>query len=126
MSLIQKQLLIALILAFCLSGTAFSVNFQWLTDSAAQAFTDEDWKLLSDSLYTALDNVEDGGIQQWSNEVSGNSGIIEVSDTRQTAVGKCRMATISNRTKTQQGVSHLNLCQQADDEWKVDNRKQSK
>ena len=117
------QIFIISIFTSSLAGPVFAVNYQWLKDAPAKSFTDKDWKLFSDSLNAALNNLEDGGIQQWSNENSGNSGVIEVSNTEQYASGTCRSTLISNRAKNQQGVSRLRFCQQPDGSWKVDSTK---
>lgn len=117
-----RQRITVSILTFCITSIATAGNFQWLNDSAAQAFTEKDWEIFSDSLSEALNHPEDGWIQQWSNEVSGNSGTIEVNNTRQTAYGKCRLVITSSRTERHQGRSRLNMCLQADGSWKVDNR----
>ena len=117
-----RKRITVLILTFCIISIATAGNFQWLNDSAAQAFTEKDWEIFSAALSEALSHSEDGGIQHWSNEVSGNSGTIEVNNRRQTAYGKCRSVITSSRTERQQGISRLNMCLQPDGSWKVDNR----
>lgn len=116
------QRISAFVLILCIPSIASAVNFQWLTDSAAQEFTEQDWVVFSDALDSALNQAEDGGIQQWSNEQSGNSGSIEVDNTRQTEHGTCRQVITTNRTTRQLGTSNLTMCLQPDGSWKIDNR----
>ena len=116
------QWISAFVLILCIPSIASAVNFQWLTDSAAQEFTEQDWVVFSDALDSALNQAEDGGIQQWSNEQSGNSGSIEVDNTRQTEHGTCRQVITTNRTARQLGTSNLTMCLQPDGSWKIDNR----
>ena len=116
------QRIFAFVLILCIPSIASAVNFQWLTDSAAQEFTEQDWVVFSDALDSALNQAEDGGIQQWSNEQSGNSGSIEVDNTRQTEHGTCRQVITTNRTARQLGTSNLTMCLQPDGSWKIDNR----
>ena len=117
-----RQRITVLILTLCLTSIATAGNYQWLNDSAAQAFTEEDWEIFSDALSEALGHPEEGWVQHWSNEVTGNSGTIEVNNTRQSANGKCRTVVTSNRTARDLGTSRHNMCLQPDGSWKIDNR----
>ena len=86
------------------------------------SFAEQDWELLQETINQTLDNAADGDSNQWSNAETGNSGNVQVLDTRKTDTGTCRNLVISNSSKPENGVTRLNYCRQTDGLWKIDTR----
>jgi len=86
------------------------------------SFDEQDWELLENTIIQVLANDADGDSRQWQNPETGNSGNVQVLDTRKTDLGNCRNLLISNQTKPESGVTRLNYCQQPDGQWKIDHR----
>lgn len=112
-----------LILGVSFSGLLQASNWQWLKDAPLMSFDEQDMELLGETIHQALEQDTDGNRRDWHNPKTGHSGDIQVLDTRETDVGKCRLLLISNKAKPEKGVSRLTYCRQPDGEWKIDNRK---
>jgi hypothetical protein len=56
--------------------SAHAFNLHWLEDTAAQHFTDEDSRLLRQTVEQMLNHSNDGDRLTWKNAESGNSGSV--------------------------------------------------
>ena len=93
--------------------------WSWMTESAISKFTSEDIGLLKNAGHDALNNQPDQSEVQWNNPVTGNSGSITVTNTRQIDDRTCRNALLKNNAENIKGTLRLILCQQTDGTWIV-------
>ncbi len=87
------------------------------------SFDEQDLELLRKNIHQTLEEDVDGSVRDWNNPKTGNSGEIQVTNTEETDVGKCRLLSISNSAKPEDGTTRLKYCRQPDGIWKIDNRK---
>jgi len=122
MSFNKTSLACAIILMFSVPGMLLASNWQWLKDAPVMSFDEQDWKLLQETINQTLNKDSDGDSRQWNNPETGNSGTVQVLDTRDTDTGLCRNLVISNSSKPEKEVTRLNYCRQPDGQWKIDTR----
>lgn len=109
--------------ALCLLTTLLSTsigqafNFQWLDDSAIADFSEQDWDIFGQTLENLLENGQDGSVTEWRNEISGNSGSMEISPSE---TSSCRLLQITNRSATKLGTNQFQFCKQPNGEWKLE------
>jgi surface antigen len=102
------------------ANTVYAVAaWAWMTESAIAKFTSEDIGLLKNAGRDALNNQLDQSEVQWNNPVTGNSGSVTVTNTRQIDDKTCRNALLKNNAKNIKGTLRLVLCQQTDGTWIV-------
>lgn len=122
MSFTKTSLACVIILMFSIPGALLASNWQWLKDTPVMSFDERDWELLQETINQTLDEDSDGESRQWNNPETGNSGTVQVLDTRDTDTGHCRNLVISNSASPKKGVTRLNYCRQLDGQWKIDTR----
>ena len=101
----KHTLIGALLLVFSSPGVLWGSNWQWMKDTEVRSFSEQDWALLDKTITQMLVQGSDGDTQQWQNPETGNSGSVQIQDTRETATG-----------------TRLNYCRQPDGQWKIDTR----
>lgn len=98
---------------FSISG-AFASNFNFLHQATPIAdFNKEDKRMFLDTIQKALNEKKDGERLAWKNEKSGNSGLINPT---QTVEDNCRNTRIINRSKTKIAESRFKFCK-TDGKW---------
>lgn len=120
----RSNLIGVIVLVFLIPGVLWASNWQWMKDTEVKSFNEQDWALLDNTITQMLDQGSDGDKQEWQNPETGNSGSVQVQDTRETTTGTCRNLLISNNSKPESGVTRLDYCRQQDGQWKIDNRPQ--
>lgn len=113
-----------LLLVSSTPGVLWGSNWQWMKDTEVRSFSEQDWVLLDKTITQMLVQGSDGDTQQWQNPQTGNSGSVQIQDTRETAAGTCRNLLISNNSEPGSGTTRLNYCRQPDGQWKIDTRPQ--
>lgn len=78
------------------SVPVYAGPYDWLKESPAGHFTDEDWKLLRNAARHVLDNGKDGTMERWKNRSTGHFGSIQPMNTFHREGMRCRKATFSN------------------------------
>jgi surface antigen len=112
-------LLITLMIAV-FSQQAFAANMQFLKNSPARYFTNEDWDIFKNAGREALDDSEDGTAVEWKNNASKNGGVITPVATREVNGQTCRDMRIS--TYASNGLKRTGtyeFCKQSDGKWKA-------
>lgn len=112
-----------LAIALLLSAPAVSAfNLRWLENSPAESFTDEDWRLLRETVTRALDSGERGQRLTWENPDTGHSGSVSHMGPADYDGHTCVRLGIYNETERLAGSSIARFCRQADGSWKMDGR----
>lgn len=99
---------------------ADAFNLRWLDDSPAQHFTDEDWRLLQQTVEQALNHSNKGDRLTWKNPKSGNSGSVSNMGPADVDGRRCIRLGIYNETARLSGNSVNRFCRQEDGSWKME------
>jgi surface antigen len=108
--------LLPLVLTLGVALPAMATNLNWMKDTPARHFTEQDWKQFSESLNQALG---ENRAVSWKNEQSGNGGSIAPLSSVERDGATCRQAEISNTAKGKTGKSNFTFCQKPDGGWAV-------
>lgn len=120
----KSNLISLIVIALLIPGVPWASNWQWMKDTEVMSFDEQDWALLENTITQMLNQGSDGDKQQWQNPQTGNSGTVQIQDTRETIAGTCRLLLISNNAKPESGFTRMNYCKQQDGQWKIDPRPQ--
>ena len=120
----KSNLISLVVIVLLLPGVPWASNWQWMKDTEVMSFDEQDWALLENTITQMLNQGSDGDRQQWQNPQTGNSGTVQIQDTRETTAGTCRLLLISNDAKPESGFTRMNYCKQQDGQWKIDPRPQ--
>jgi surface antigen len=101
---------------------AWAFNLRWLKDTPAEAFTEQDWQLLQDTVLKALNESATGERLSWSNSASGNSGSVTNMGPADREGRSCIRLGIYNRTESASGSSVARFCRQDDGSWKMEGK----
>ena len=115
-SLILMTILLASVSAPALSA----LNWRELKYSPVAYFTDEDWRLFTETGEDLLNNHPDGTTLAWENPTTGSSGSVTAVSTSERNGMVCREVKIVNSAGPQTAQSIFHLCKQADGSWKFD------
>ena len=103
-----------------ISTTTHAANWRWLKDTPISHFTEEDMGLLQQTASSLLETGTTGAKASWSNDVTGNSGDIEVLGSETHSGMTCRKSRIINRTaKGLEASGIYTLCKDETGEWKL-------
>lgn len=97
-----------------------AMNLHWLENTPAQAFTEQDWQLLQDTVLKALNESARGDRLTWSNSASGNSGSVTNMGPADQGGRTCIRLGIYNKTQHLSGSSVARFCMQGDGSWKME------
>ena len=101
---------------------AWAFNLRWLKDTPAEAFTEQDWQLLQDTVLKALNESAVGDRLTWNNPASGNSGSVTNMGPADREGRRCIRLGIHNRTDSVSGSSVARFCRQGDGSWKMEGK----
>lgn len=96
---------------------AAAFDLQWLNQSPARYFTDEDWKLSGEAADKALDTAKDGETVSWKNPTSGANGTYTPTSTTTEQGMTCREVKIVNHAGNVDASSFMKSCQKPDGKW---------
>jgi hypothetical protein len=117
---IESGLVALALLLGCHAAHAF--NMRWLEYSPVQYFTDEDWRLLKQTVHEALRESRRGDKLTWNNPDSGNSGSVTNLGSSGTEGRECTRLGIHNTTGKLSGTSVASFCKQGDGSWKMEGK----
>ena len=112
--------LVSMLLLVVQSAQAF--NMRWLQNTPAEAFTEQDWQLLQDTVLKALHESAKGDRLTWSNPASGNSGSVTNMGPADQDGRTCIRLGIYNKTDRLSGSSVARFCKQDDGSWKMEGK----
>lgn len=113
---------------FCLTGlfllvsSAQAFNLRWLDNTPASEFTDQDWKLLEQTVTQALTQSKQGDRLTWENPETGHSGSVSNIGPVDRDGRTCIRLGIYNKTEKLSGSSVASFCPQADGGWKMEGK----
>lgn len=119
---ITPRLYLALAGLLLAAQGAYAFNLRWLEDTPAQHFTDEDWRLLEQTVGQALNHSVKGDRLTWSNPETGHSGSVTHIGPVDKDGQPCIRLGIYNETDTLSGSTVASFCRQADDSWKMEGK----
>ena len=115
--MLAKTLLIPGLILLFISNT-YAVNFQYLRYSPIASFTSEDFELMQEAGYQALNEYEDGKVIKWENPETQNSGSITPLNSSTIDGLQCRKVKIVNQAKNKYNESSFTFCK-VKDKWKI-------
>ena len=97
--------------AVLISTNAIASNYNFLKDAAPIAdFKKDDVEILQQTIQDALNNMKDGEKLAWSNDKTGNAGLVNPVLTLDSNEGECRQVRIVNRSKQNIAESMFKFC----------------
>lgn len=117
MKMSVRPVVFAAIVFGLLVQPAGAFDLQWLNQSPARYFTDEDWKLSQEAADKALDTTKDGETLSWKNPASGANGTYTPISTTTEQGMTCREVKIFNHAGTVDATSFMKSCQKPDGKW---------
>lgn len=102
--------------------SAFAFNMRWLEDTPAQYFTDEDWRLVEQTVTQALEQSKKGDRLTWENPETGHSGSVTNMGPADHEGRGCTRLGIYNETEKLSGSSVARFCRQEDGTWKMEGK----
>ena len=111
----------AVILAFVVSlvpGAAAAQGLNYWRDLPASHMTDEDRRIATTAIRTALDDGADGTSYRWENRQTGASGAVLPKKSFTRDGMRCRQADFSVSAGGRDNKSTWNVCRTADG-WKI-------
>jgi surface antigen len=106
------------ILSCFISNPVYSYEFNFLNDSPAAYFTEQDWTLYRNAAKNALNNAKDGSKVTWTNPSSGNGGYaLPLKTYRQDGV-TCRKLTMYSYAKQRKDSATYDVCKYSTG-WKI-------
>jgi surface antigen len=105
-----------------LTPSAQAFNLRWLDNTPASAFTEQDWKLLEQTVSQALNQSKQGDRLTWENPATGNSGSVSNMGPVERGGRTCIRLGIYNKTARLSGSSVASFCPQQDGGWKMEGK----
>ncbi|HYP83972.1 hypothetical protein [Variovorax sp.] len=106
-------------LAFAASSGAYGADLLFLKNSPAAKFGQADFKLLRQSVDSALSGPPDGPVQTWKNDKTGASGTVTPEGVQPASAGagkparECRRLRIANAYKLTKDEGVYTFCRSA-------------
>ena len=105
-----------------LVSSAHAFNLRWLNNTPASEFTEQDWKLLEQTVMQALNQSSKGDRLTWENPETGHSGSVShIGSVEKDGRTWIRLG-IHNQTEKLSGSSVASFCPQPDGGWKMEGR----
>lgn len=119
MKLSAGPVLFAVMMLGSLFQPAAAFPMQWLDQSPARYFTDEDWNIAEKAADKALDTAKDGETVSWENPASGAYGTYTPVSTSTEQDMTCREVKVVNHAHKLDASSWLKFCQKPDGKWAI-------
>lgn len=107
-----------------LSMPLFAVDLDLSLDSIEKSslteLSDSDYKKLREMTKEALNNGSDGSTHQWTNDETGNRGMLTLLSTHDNGETLCRDTEFVNTASGLTSTSLLTLCKLDNNEWKAE------
>lgn len=87
--------------------------------AATGYFTEEDFKLMEQTLEDALEQQPDGVTSDWENPKSGSSGKITIVQSYEAQGLPCKRIRAFNTAKNRSSEGEFDFCKQTDGQWKA-------
>lgn len=117
-----RSFCLRLVSLLLLVPSAHAFNLRWLDNTPAGEFTDQDWKLLEQTVTQALTQSKQGARLTWENPETGHSGSVSNIGPVDRDGRTCIRLGIYNKTEKLSGSSVASFCPQADGGWKMEGK----
>ena len=107
------------ILLSTISLTALASNLNFLKDSPISSFDNTDTKLMTKTMYEALNTLKDGDKLAWKNDKTGNSGLSSPTKSYEEHGKTCRSLRMVNRSKKAVSESVHEFCKGTNNKWEL-------
>jgi surface antigen len=82
-------------------------------------FTEQDFKLMEQTLEEALKKQPEGATSDWENPKSGSSGKITIVQSYEAQGLPCKRVKAFNTAKDRSSEGEFDFCEQTDGQWKA-------
>ena len=110
---------VAAVLALGLAAAPAHSQMFLQKGAATAYFTEEDFKLMGQTLDDALKEQPQGATSEWENPKSGSSGKITIVQSYEAQGLPCKRIKAFNTAKDRSSEGEFDFCEQTDGQWKA-------
>jgi hypothetical protein len=96
-----------------------ALNYQFLKDTPAAAFTEADWEIATRVAGEALREAADGESRSWENPETGNGGSYRVEAAPAGSAPRCRKLVIHHHSQAAKATTEYLVCPEPDGTWRL-------